>query len=331
MVVQYLFSVTLMTFSAVLALGLVNLVFFHATSVYFFFSSNISVPVFLSLHLLMTDPATTPRSSIGKIVFGALFGFGVALTYWILEAYHVPNFYQKLLIVPFINLLTPFLDRMAGTNLLSKFGRWENRVGLRKMNLAYMGCWGALFLFMLRTGYVEAPHPGDTLQFWVTATEENRPTASRRMVKIFDYLYNLDPRGNPNGTFVPPNRNIALGASCNTAGQIYFEGKLVQQDIRKACHFFALASDFGNADGCANLAIQYVIFGRPEAESAGGLALAKLETAATGMTDGQLLYLIGYSYDIGRGHPVDKVKARQFYERSAMNGYFEARQKLAQM
>ena len=331
LVVQYLFSVTLMTFSAVVALVLVNFIFFHATSVYFFFNSNISVPVFLSAHLLMTDPATTPRSSIGKIIFGALFGLGVALTYWILEAFAVPNFYQKLLVVPFLNLLTPLLDRLAGTSLLGKFGRWEKWAGPRKVNLGYMGCWGALFLIMLRTGYVEAPHPGDTLQFWMTAAEEKKPTATRRLVTILDYLYDLDPRGNPRGTFVPPNRDEALGVSCNKAGKICFEGKLVRPDMTKACHFFAEACDFGNTDGCANLAIQYVIFGRPEAESASGSALAKLENESAAMTDGQLLFLLGYSYDVGRGHAADKVKARKFYERAAALGYVEARKKLGQM
>ena len=320
-----------MTFSAVIAIGLVNFIFFHATGVYFFLAANISTPVFLSLHLLMTDPATTPRSSIGKIVFGGLFGLGVCATYWGLEAFDLPNIYQKLLIVPFLNLLTPLLDRLAGTSLLSKFGRWEMLAGLRKMNLGYMACWAALFLVMLRTGYVEAPHPGDTLQFWANAAEENRPTATRRLLTILKYLDDMDRRGDPNATPIPSNRDQALGASCNQAGKIYLEGKLVKPNMAKACRYFARACDFGNADGCANLAIQYVIFGRPEAEAGVSAALTYLENASAGMTDGQLLFLLGYSYDVGRGHAVAKAKARQFYEKSAALGYLEACQRLGQM
>ncbi len=99
--------------------------------------------------------------------------------------------------------------------------------------------------------------------------------------------------------------------------------------MAKACHYFVKACDLGDADGCANLAIQYVIFGRPEAEAGASSALAKLENASAGMTDGQLLFLLGYSYDAGRGHAVDKAKARQFYEKSAALGYLEACQKLA--
>ncbi|HEX5400385.1 MAG TPA: tetratricopeptide repeat protein [Verrucomicrobiae bacterium] len=327
LVVQYFFSVTLLTFSAVVALILINFIFFHATGVYFFFAPNISTPVFLALHLLMTDPATTPRSSMGKIAFGGLFGFGVGATYWGLEALDLPNIYQKLLVVPFLNLLTPLLDRFAGLSLLGKFGRWETSTDPRKMNLGYIGCWGALFLIMLRTGYIEAPHPGDSLQFWVKAVEENRPTAKRRMMTFLNYLDELDVPGN----LIQPHYKQSLGAMCNEAGKIYFEGKLVKPNMAKACHLFAEASDLGNADGCANVAIQYVIFNRPEAEAGASSALAKLENASAGITDGQLLYLLGYSYDIGRGHAVDKAKARQFYEKSAAFGYQEAYQKLGLM
>lgn len=328
LVVQYFFSVTLLTLSAVVALVLVNFIFFQATGVYYFFEANISTPVFLALHLLMTDPATTPRSSAGKIVFGGLFGLGVCATYWGLEAFDLSNIYQKLLIVPFLNLLTPLLDRLAGLNLLGKFGGWETAFGLRKANLGYMGCWGAVFLVMLRTGYIEAPHPGTSLQFWAKAAEENRPTARRRLMTYLNYLDKLDPRGN----LIPPNGRASMGALCNTAGKIYFEGKVVKPDMAKACHLFAEACDLGNADGCANLAIQYVMFGRPEAEAGAASALARLENAsAAGMTDGQLLFLLGYSYDAGRGHAVDKAKARQFYEKSAAAGYWEAYQKLGLM
>jgi TPR repeat protein len=77
-----------------------------------------------------------------------------------------------------------------------------------------------------------------------------------------------------------------LGALCNEAGAIYAEGKLVKADPAKACHYFAEACDFGNVEGCENLAIQYVIFGRHEAEPAAGRALANLENASAGITNG---------------------------------------------
>lgn len=337
LVVQYFFFVTLMTFSAVVALVLVNFIFFHATGVYFFFNTNISTAVFLSAHLLMTDPATTPRSSIGKIAFGGLFGLGVCATYWGLEALGLPNISQKLLVVPFLNLLAPLLDRLAGTSLLGKFGLWEMLVGPRKMNLAYMACWAALFLVMLRIGYVEAPHPGDTLQFWAQAAEEKRPTATKRLMAMLNYLDKQDRPAHPGNASVPlwavgsPNDVLNMAGVCNLAGKIYADGRLVPLDRAKACHYFTEACDFGNADGCANLAIQYVIFGQPEAEAVVSSVLAKLENESVGMTNGQLLFVLGYSYDTGRGHAVDKTKARQFYEKSAALGHLGACQKLGLM
>jgi hypothetical protein len=43
------------------------------TEAYQFIYSNIPVAVFLVLHLLLTDPATSPRRGFGKIVFGAMY------------------------------------------------------------------------------------------------------------------------------------------------------------------------------------------------------------------------------------------------------------------
>jgi hypothetical protein len=74
----------------------------------------------------------------------------------ILKAYGVPEFYDKLLVVPILNLLTPALDRLAGLGVAGKFVNWETMIGPRKMNLGFMGCWVAVFVVMLTTGFVEA-------------------------------------------------------------------------------------------------------------------------------------------------------------------------------
>jgi len=112
---------------------------------------------------------------------------------------------------------------------------------------------------------------------------------------------------------------------------IYAQGKLVPADPAKACHFFAQACDLGNAEGCANLAIQYLLLGRAEAEADASRALSKLEKSSTSMTNGRVLFIIGYSYDVGRGNAVDKAKARQFYEQGAAWGDLEACKKLGLM
>ncbi|MGH7856137.1 MAG: hypothetical protein ACREQY_02325, partial [Candidatus Binatia bacterium] len=76
LVVQALFSVTHVTLSAAATLYAMNLLYTGATGSYHFIITNIPVAVFLGLHLLVTDPATSPRTTLGKIVFGGMYGAG---------------------------------------------------------------------------------------------------------------------------------------------------------------------------------------------------------------------------------------------------------------
>jgi TPR repeat protein len=336
MVVQYFFSVTLLTFSAVVAIGLFNFFYFQATGVYFFVTTNLPVAVFLGLHLLMTDPATTPRSSLGRIAFGGLYGMGVCVGFWVLEALRLPSFYDKLVVVPALNLLAPLLDRLAALGVLGRFGRWEARTGPRKVNLGFMGCWAALFLMMLGSGYVEAPHPGGTIRFWAKAAEEKRPNATKNLMGLLNDFdkENLNDAELPVGVVGAAgkqSRQQSLGVLCNQVGAIYAQGKLVAADPAKACHYFAQACDFGNAEGCANLAMQYLLFGRAEAEPDVSRALSNLEKVSPQMTNGRVFFILGYSYEAGRGHAMDKTKARQFYEQGAALGDLEVCPKLGRM
>ena len=113
LVVQALFSVTLVTLSAAATLYAMNLVFTHSTGLYYFIDTNIPAAVFLGLHLLVTDPATSPRKSFGKIVFGSMYGAGVFGLYWLLGWLGAPTFYDKLLCVPPLNLTVRMLDRAS--------------------------------------------------------------------------------------------------------------------------------------------------------------------------------------------------------------------------
>ena len=73
---QFLFGVTSMTMSAVVTTYGFGLVYFAATGVYFFYDSYIPLAVFLGMHLLFTDPSTSPRTELGRIIFGVLYGLG---------------------------------------------------------------------------------------------------------------------------------------------------------------------------------------------------------------------------------------------------------------
>ena len=65
---------TTMTMSAVVTTYLFGLLYFAATGIYFFYDSYIPIAVFLGMHLLFTDPSTSPRTELGRIIFGALYG-----------------------------------------------------------------------------------------------------------------------------------------------------------------------------------------------------------------------------------------------------------------
>ncbi len=69
--------------------------------------------MFLGLHLLVTDPSTSPRTPLGKTVFGVLYGLGVFGLYALLEALGAPTFYDKLLCVPLLNLSVQRIDRVV--------------------------------------------------------------------------------------------------------------------------------------------------------------------------------------------------------------------------
>jgi TPR repeat protein len=336
LVVQYFFSVTLLTFSAAAILGLMTLAYTQLTGVYLFFDSNIPIAVFLGLHLLMTDPATTPRSSLGRIMFGSLYGVGVFVAFVVLQALHLPEFYDKLVVVPLLNLMTPLLDRLAAGKVAGKFGRWETSVGPPKMNLAYMGVWTAVFLAMLGTGFVEAPHPGATIGFWEKAAEENRPNAVghlRYMLNDFSKRDLNDPaeqvRGTGGGSSA--NREQLLGALCNQVANIYAAGKFVPADPDRAAYYYQKSSELGDIDGSANVVIEYFHTNQLVTPAVIDRALTTLEQSTAATNNGRICYFIGYAYHTGHGRTLDQAKARQFFGMGAGLGDLAAEKSLAQM
>ena len=48
------------------------------------------------LHLLVTDPSTSPKTPIGKSIFGIFYGTGVFMLYALLGALGAATFYDKL-------------------------------------------------------------------------------------------------------------------------------------------------------------------------------------------------------------------------------------------
>ena len=73
---QMLFGIARMTLAAVITTYAISQAFLAATGTYLFFDSHIPIAVFLGMHLLFTDPSTSPRSGSGRIAFGVLYGLG---------------------------------------------------------------------------------------------------------------------------------------------------------------------------------------------------------------------------------------------------------------
>jgi Na+-translocating ferredoxin:NAD+ oxidoreductase RnfD subunit len=109
--------------------------------------SPVAAQVFLGLTFLVTDPATTPRSSLGRFLFGVAYGTGVFVTYVLLRLVSGPAYFDKLLVVPLLNLSVPQFDRcsqwieLRAIPILIQVPRAVVRFG-------WLGCYIVLFLMI---------------------------------------------------------------------------------------------------------------------------------------------------------------------------------------
>jgi len=196
LIVQYLFDVTLVTLGAAAALYVLNTVYTLTTGAYWFLDAGIPIAVFLGLHLLVTDPATSPKTDRGRFVFGALYGAGVFAAFGLLEWWGAPRFYDKLLCVPILNIAVQFLDRVARRTRAVAGGLGALRPGrtATRGSLVYLTVWVGLFSLMYTTDFIGKGHPGRTLEFWETACQDQRQDACGSLLRL---LHNRCAAGDP--------------------------------------------------------------------------------------------------------------------------------------
>lgn len=298
LVVQALFRVTLVTFSAAAALYALNLWYTHATGDYQFIDSNIPVAVFLGLHLLTTDPATSPRRDLGKIIFGALYGVGVFAAYSGLKLIGAPEFYDKLLIVPPLNLTVQALDRFsefvaARFAPLTAFLRGRPRT----LNYSWMAVWACLFATMSASGFLAKgkDHPGSKAEFWAKRCQDGHSNSCTTWVNVLNY------RCGDNSA-----------ADCLTLGKVLDEGKFVKPDEARAGTSMGRACDLGLQDGCVSL----ITFMR----KGGSSALAE----ACDRRDGASCFLLGSLFSGGAGVPKNPDLAFELFQKSCGLGWWRA-------
>ncbi len=215
---QFLFGVTSMTMSAVVATYVFGRLYFAATGIYFFYDSYIPISVFLGMHLLFNDPATSPRTELGRILYGTLYGLSAVGLYQLLGSAGMPTFYDKLLQVPLLNLSAKGLDRVARARIF----RWFDPAALgrslvgRQRNLAYMSIWAVVFTAMSVTQGVGDSHPGQWLPFWRHACEDGHAYAC-------PYLADLETTFCARGS----------GWACNEAGLMHIALSRSGEDLRR--------------------------------------------------------------------------------------------------
>ena len=236
LVAMYFFSITLVSaFSAVALFGL-SALYTQIVGVPFFIDSEIPIAVFLGLHLLVTDPSTSPRTAPGKLIFGLLYGATVFGLYELLGLFGQPTFYDKLLCVPLLNLSVQYIDRLAA-KLPQRFlvGEIEGIAIPQRANLVHMGVWAVFFLLMSAVGGADGRHKGDSILFWEEACENDLRKGCATLA-LLEFLDCSD----------------GAGWSCNELGAHYMEGVIVDPDPEVAGVLFQQACNQGFEPGCQN-------------------------------------------------------------------------------
>ena len=293
LVVQTLFSVTLVTLSAALVLYGLNLLYSGHTGVYWFGDTNISASLFIGIHLLITDPATSPRTAGGKAIFGALYGAGAFATYGILYRLGLPVYYDKLLCVPVLNLVVPALDRTHAvlSGVLRRL-RMSPPPRLGSLNPVHMGVWALLFMVMLSTGFLSMNHPGQRAEFWRTACAQS---GSRNACGPWVADLGVNCRG-------------GMVGDCITLGEVLNSGRIGWTDRITAGKALGRACDLGSAAACTRLAEFMAGDGRD------GLA------AACEHRDGVACFVLASVFEAGQAVPQDRLRAVGLFEQGCARG-----------
>ncbi len=304
LIVQALFSVTLVTLSAAAALYVLNVVYTGSTGTYLFIDTNIHPAIFLGLHLLVTDPATSPRKNFGKFIFGAAYGAGIFALVPLLEGIGAPTFYDKLLCVPLLNLSVRALDR-ASIALSAWFARqnWVTEGRLRPLqalatwtpqqaNLGFMGIWVALFGLMIGTGFLGREHPGAEPAVWQKACAAGQNRACAVLARTLD---------------AQCQRNSARG--CFDLGTLLNEGKELPRNPIGAARSFGHGCDIGLTSACDSL----VNLVKTDGDD------VLLQPCRAG--DGTSCFMLGSLYNVGKGVSRNLEYSADLYQQSCTAGF----------
>ncbi len=232
---QWFFGVATMTMTAVITMCVFGEVWLQTTGAYFFYDAYVPIAVFLGMHLLFTDPATSPRTEGGRVLWGILYAAGVLGSVPLLEAAGAPTFYDKLLPVPLLNLIAPHMDAAALAVIarVKALEPLEIRADARRAKVT-TGIWIAVFAGFTAVGWLGDDHPGQYLPYWEEACAAGNGRAC-------DYLPVMQQNYCDRGS----------GWACNEFGvfRARYDG-----DLQGAMGEFERACTRGSEAGCANRA-----------------------------------------------------------------------------
>jgi hypothetical protein len=237
LVVMYFFSITLVSVAAAITLFALSSFYSAATGVPYFLDSEIPAAVFLGLHLLITDPSTSPRTPLGKTIFGILYGLGVFGLYTLLDFVGQPTFYDKLLCVPLLNLSVILIDRAVRSSTSTSLTNMWNETWLKgHANIGHMGAWVSIFIVVSFLGKTDGRHTGDSLPFWEESCANGLVNSCERLLLI-------------EATYCNDNSAWA----CNELGAHYRKGQIIAYDDTVAQKYFTQACELNFSAGCINL------------------------------------------------------------------------------
>ena len=239
LVVMYFFSITLVAGSAAIILFGLSALYSASTGVPYFIDSEIPTAVFLGLHLLVTDPSTSPRTPLGKTIFGVMYGATVFVLYSALGTFGAPTFYDKLLSVPLLNLSVRWIDRLVcKISERPPFKQLAISLDRPSANFAHMTTWIVFFAIMTALGATDGRHRGDTVPFWEKTCRSGQQQGCARLLQI-EASYCGD----------------ASGWACNELGRHYSNGLITEANPDLAFGYFARACELRFQAACLNILV----------------------------------------------------------------------------
>ena len=341
---QLLFGVAAMTMSAVATTWLFILGYYALTGSHFFSPAALgggAVPIaaFLGMHLLFNDPSTSPRTELGRIMFGVLYGLSVIALFGLLQSAGIPTHYDKLLAVPVLNLLIKAIDAAARSDLLRRFDPAALGAGLlpRRRHLAYVTAWTVIFTAMqLQSGAEVALARGvsllsqgrveDTIAHYRQLARDDPDRAAYQN----ELGYVLLRAGRAPEALAPLERAAALDPNVaqthNSLGAVHAQAGRPDQAVAAFRQAIALQPDYPEAQ--FNLA---QLYDRGRGVPADPAEAARLYRAAADQGHAGAQVNLGRLYRDGRGVARDDAAAAGWYQRAADRGQPIAQFNLAQM